>query len=50
LCPLPTQIVEHFDRREEKVWDIHGGIYSIPDEREIDAVTPPTNNGMNRQV
>ena len=44
------EIVEHLSHCEEKVWDIHGDIYSIPDEREVDAVTPPANSGVNRQV
>ena len=50
LCPLPTEIVEHFNHCEEKIWNIHGGIYSIPDERKVDAVTPPASSGVNRQV
>jgi hypothetical protein len=44
------KIVDHFNHCEEKIWNIHRGIYSIPDEREVDAVTPPANSAVNRQV
>lgn len=50
LCPLRTDIVELFTPYEEKVWDIHGGIYGIPDESEVDVATPPANSDVNRKV
>jgi hypothetical protein len=50
LCSLPTEIIEQFRHSEEKVWDVHGGVYGISDEREVDAVTPPGNGCVSRQI
>jgi hypothetical protein len=44
------EIIEHFNNCEEKVGDVHRSVYGIPDEREVDTVTPPRNGDVIRPV
>ena len=38
---FPTEIVEHFYNCQENVWNIHGCVYCVSNEREVDPITPP---------
>lgn len=37
---LPAEIVEYFCNRQENVWNIHGCVNSVSNERQVDSVAP----------
>jgi hypothetical protein len=50
LNPIQMEVIKHFNNCEEKVRDVHRGVYGISYEREVDTVTPARNGDVIRPV